>query len=72
MYSEVKKAGLLLTADVCRAIGISESQYHRLETAGVFPPPRRWKRWPRPDMRVFSGKMIAELRRRLRARRRPT
>jgi hypothetical protein len=53
-YAVVRAQGLLLTRDVCRKLRISETQYHRLEAAGVFPQPRRWGRLPRPRMRVFA------------------
>ena len=57
--------GLLLTRDVCRKLRISQSQYHRLEAAGVFPQPKRWGRAPRPGMRVFAPGDVALLRHRL-------
>jgi hypothetical protein len=63
MYAAVRKAGLLTTGEVCQALGISETSYHRLEAAGVFPEPKRWRKPPRPDMRVFSPTGLAALKR---------
>jgi len=58
----VRAQGLLLTRDVCRKLRISETQYHRLEAAGVFPQPRRWGKPPRLRMRVFAPGDVAGLR----------
>jgi len=72
-YAAVRAQGLLLTCDVCRKLRISETQYHRLETAGVFPQPRRWGKPPRLRMRVFAPgdvvRMRAVMRKGLRGRR---
>jgi hypothetical protein len=65
-YAVVRAQGLLLTRDVCRKLRISETQYHRLEAAGVFPEPQRWGRLPRPGMRVFVPEDVARLRAALR------
>jgi hypothetical protein len=65
-YSIVRAQGLLLTRDICRKLRISETQYHRLEAAGVFPQPRRWGCLPRPGMRVFAPANVARLRAALR------
>jgi len=58
----VRAQGFLLTRDVCRKLRIPETQYHRLEAAGVFTQPRRWGRLPRPRIgcgslrqKTFSG-----------------
>jgi|HubBroStandDraft_5_1064220.scaffolds.fasta_scaffold158986_3 predicted DNA-binding transcriptional regulator AlpA len=55
MYTYIEEEGLLTTGEVCERLGISESSYHRFEASGVFPPSRRWGKWPRPAMRVFSS-----------------
>jgi hypothetical protein len=65
-YAAVRARGLLLTRDVCRKLRISETQYHRLEAAGVFPEPQRWGRLPRRRMRVFASGDVAKLRAALR------
>jgi hypothetical protein len=62
MYAQIDDAGLLTTGEVCRRLGISESGYHRLEAAGVFPKPLRLGRAPRPAMRVFKLAQLAHLR----------
>ena len=61
-YAAVRAQGLLLTADVCHNLRISQTRYHRLEAAGVFPQPRRWGHLPRPWMRVFVPGDVARLR----------
>jgi predicted DNA-binding transcriptional regulator AlpA len=63
MYASIKEAGLLMTGELCRRLGISETTYHRLESGGIFPRPRRWGRWFRPTMRVFATCEIDRLRR---------
>ncbi len=62
LYAAVRAQGLLLTREVCRKLRISETQYHRLEAAGVFPQSRRWGRLPRPGMRVFAPENVARMR----------
>src|SRR5208283_4810026 len=61
-YAAVRAQGLLLTRDVCRKLRISQTQYHRLEAAGVLPQPRRWGHLPRPGMRVFAPEDVPSLR----------
>ncbi len=68
MYASIKEEGLLTTGDVCRKLGISQTGYHRLEAAGFFPEPKRWGKWPRPGMRVFTPAEVGTLRRVLRRR----
>jgi hypothetical protein len=67
LYAYIKEEGLLTTGEVCEQLGISESSYHRLEASGVFPSPRRWGKWPRPKMRVFTQADAERLRRLRRA-----
>jgi predicted DNA-binding transcriptional regulator AlpA len=62
MYVHIEEGGLLTTGEVCARLGISESGYHRLEASGVFPSPRRWGKWPRPKMRIFSAQEVKRLR----------
>jgi hypothetical protein len=61
-YAAVRVWGLLPTGDVCQKLRISETQYHRLESAWVFPEPRWWGRLPRLRMRVFEPGHVARLR----------
>jgi hypothetical protein len=62
LHAAVHAKKLLLTGDVCKKLGISESHYHRLEKYGVFPCPRRWGRLPRPRLRVFTPEDLSRLR----------
>jgi predicted DNA-binding transcriptional regulator AlpA len=63
LYLYIEEEGLFTTGEVCAHLCISQSSYHRLETAGVFPPPRRWGKWPRSKMRVFTRAEVRSLER---------
>jgi hypothetical protein len=70
LHAAVHAKKLLLTGDVCKKLRISESRYHRLEKCGVFPSPTRWRRPPRPRLRVFTPEDVDRLRTALRKWRR--
>ena len=66
LHAAIHAKGLLLTGEICKELGISETQYHRLEKAGVFRSPERWGLRPLPRLRVFTPDHVRALRAALR------